>query len=122
MKKKAPPSFKKHISSLLLCFQLLSLQQIRVAKIYIDYIPNDILCGFLFPLNIHTIHAVISEAVTDQEILKQFCISNVCSVLRISFGELTFYKISHQWIISNIIMWYFYSLPKYPFFFFSREA
>lgn len=116
MKKKVLPSFKKHISSLLLCFQLFSLQQIRTGKIYIDYIPNDILCSFLFPLNIHTFHAVISEAVTDQGILKQFFISNMCNVLGICFGQLAFYKISHQWIILNIIMWYFYSLLKYFFF------
>lgn len=36
-----------------------------------DYIPNDILWGCLFPPDIHIIHTVrTGEAVTDQEILK----------------------------------------------------
>lgn len=35
-----------------------------------DYIPNDILWGCLFPPDIHIIHTVIGKAVTDQEILK----------------------------------------------------
>lgn len=122
MKKKSS-IFLKHILSLLLCFQLFSLHQIRIGKIYRDYIPNDMLCSCLFTPNIHIIHAVIFEAVTDREIFKQFFISNVYNVLGTCFGELAFYnKVSHQHIFIKIIICDFCSLPKYLFFFFSPHG
>lgn len=103
--------FKTHLI-ILLCFQLLFLHQIRI-----DYIPNDILRSCLFPPSIFIIHAVNFQAVTDQEIFKQFFIRYVYKVLGTRFGNPAFYnKVSNQQIILKIISCDFYSLPGYLFF------
>lgn len=88
-----------------------------MAKIYIDYTPNDILYSCFFPPNIHFIHAVIFEAVTEWEIFKLFFIISVYRFLRMCFGEIALYtKVSHQWIfLKKNIMRDFYCLPRYLF-------